>query len=163
MPALHGHRCYNHRFTKCLSFIPSTDLGRIWFQNDRHTRILSSVFQDSLFGLWLWPPNWHLFLSHLKPAGWRRSVGVPCQVWDGDTCQRFTCLSCGPVCHSVPQCASVCHTLQQCDTLPVSHCTCLSCGRGCQGQRCSPPSQSAPLACPLLKPGAVAHQKTRLE
>ena len=40
LPALHGHRCYNHQFTKCLSFIPSTDLGRIWFQNDRHTRNL---------------------------------------------------------------------------------------------------------------------------
>ena len=153
---LHGHRCYNHQFTKCLSFIPSTVLGRIWFQNDRHTGILLSVFQDSLFGFgfghligtFFIPSETSLVGDALLASHARSGTATPAR----DSL----------VCH-VARCATVCLTLQQCDTLPVSHCTCLSCGRGCQGQRCSPPSQSAPLACPLLKPGAVAHQKTRLE
>ena len=156
LPALHGHRCYNHQFTKCLSFIPSTDLGRIWFQNDRHTRNLIKCLSRFPLWLWLWPPNWHLFYPIWNLAGWRRSVGVPCQVWDGDTCQRFTCLSCGPVCHSVPHTATVWHTASVTLHLSVMW-------PGLPGSEVLPPSQSAPLACLLLKPGAVAHQKTRLE
>ena len=137
----------------CLLFLQLI-WGGFGFRMTDTQGILSSVFQDSPFGFghligtFFIPSETWLVGDALLASHARSGTATPAR----DSL----------VCH-VARCATVCLTLQQCDTLPVSHCTCLSCGRGCQGQRCSPPSQSAPLACPLLKPGAAAHQKTRLE